>query len=622
MTRYTGRRTAPRFVALAMAMIAAAGLAACSSTSASSAPAVGKPVYGGTLRVISNTGPGELDPVPTYNFAGYELERGYARQLISYPTTSPATTSGAAWAEANALVPDIATDVPSVANGGITGGRLLYTYHIRPGMDWNSTPPRQVTADDFIREFKAFCNPTYPVGNVTYYNSTIVGFSSYCTAEDNYFSAKGAPSATAASVTAWQNSHTIAGLSAPNTLTLQVKIMQPASDFNNIMALPFVSARPVEYDKYLPGSAQLNQHIMSDGPYQISSYTPNKQIVLTRNPAWKQSTDPLRHQYVNKVVVTLGTSSAQTVLTDIQANSQDLFLVDLGIPSQSIAGLEASHDPRLRIWPSTNLNPYIIFNLRSPNSGGAMGKLGMRQAIEYGVDKEAILKVEGGPALNTLLTGAIPPGNDGYTPTSLYTTPGNTGNTAKCKSLLAAAGYPQGLTLNYLYPNDSNDTTIFQSILGSLRGCGITLVGKPEPSGGAYFTDLGNTPQTNKPGTWDMATGSWFPDWAGNDGRTVVQPVFQTNCVLGTVNAGCYSSTAVDSLIAQALKTSSIPASTTLWQQAGIDVMNDAAIVPLLSSKHALYASSRVKSATGTANFSTLIQGWDFTNIWLNPNTP
>ena len=188
----------------------------------------------------------------------------------------------------------------------------------------------------------------------------------------------------------------------------------------------------------------------------------------------------------------------------------------------------------------------------------------MRQAIEYGVDKEAILKVEGGPALNTLLTGAIPPGNDGYTPTSLYTTPGNTGNTAKCKSLLAAAGYPHGLTLNYLYPNDSNDTTIFQSILGSLRGCGITLMGKPEPSGGAYFTDLGNTPQTNKPGTWDMATGSWFPDWAGNDGRTVVQPVFADHCVLGTVNAGCYQSTAVDSLIAEALKTTSIPASTTL----------------------------------------------------------
>ena len=52
----------------------------------------------------------------------------------------------------------------------------------------------------------------------------------------------------------------------------------------------------------------------------------------------------------------------------------------------------------------------------------------------------------------------------------------------------------------------------------------------PKPSGGAYFTDLGNTPQTSKPGTWDMATGSWFPDWFGNNGRTLIQPLFQSNC--------------------------------------------------------------------------------------------
>jgi len=52
-------------------------------------------------------------------------------------------------------------------------------------------------------------------------------------------------------------------------------------------------------------------------------------------------------------------------------------------------------------------------------------------------------------------------------------------------------------------------------------------------------------------------------------------------------------------------------------------VMNDAAIVPLVSAQITQYASSRVHSATaGTANFSTLIQGWDFTNIWLNPSTP
>jgi len=617
-------RPLPGTIVVLAAVVAACGLAACSPAVRPPAAGRGRPVRGGTLRVVANTGPGSLDPVPTYNYAGYELERGYARQLVTYPTTSPATASGAAWAGATALVPDVAAQVPSVANGGITDGGLVYTYHLRSGVDWNSAPPRQVSADDFIREFKAFCNPgQFPVGNSAYFTSTIAGFGAYCNAESSHFGAKGAPAVTAAAVAAWQDSHQISGLSAPGPLILRVRLVQPADDFNNIMALPFASARPAEYDAYLPGSAGLNQHVMSDGPYQVSAYTPGKQIVLTRNPAWRQATDPVRHQYVSKVVVTMGTSSDQTVLADLQAGSQDLFLADLGIPSQSIASLRAARDQRLRIWPSSNLNPYIILNIRSPNDGGAMGKLAVRQAIEYAVDKAAIVKVSGGPAVAKIDASAVPPGSAGYQPYARYATPGNQGSPARCRSLLAQAGYPRGLTLGYLYPNDSSDTTIFQSIQGSLARCGITLKGMPEPSGGAYFTDLGNTPQTAKPGTWDMATGSWFPDWFGNNGRTLIQPLFGSPCSLGTVNAGCYHSPAMDSLIASALKAPSPSSAAALWHQADTDAMDGAAIVPLVSAQVVQYASSRVHSATaGTANFSTLIQGWDFTNIWLNPPTP
>jgi hypothetical protein len=41
-----------------------------------------------------------------------------------------------------------------------------------------------------------------------------------------------------------------------------VRLTQPADDFNNIMALPFVSGRPIEYDNYLPGSAALGQLLL------------------------------------------------------------------------------------------------------------------------------------------------------------------------------------------------------------------------------------------------------------------------------------------------------------------------------------------------------------------------
>jgi peptide/nickel transport system substrate-binding protein len=626
--RLASASSSARLASALAAVALAGGLAACSGSAGSQPGGSAKPVYGGTLRVVANGGPGSLDPVPTYNYAGYELERGYTRQLLTFPTTSPPTTAGAAWTKATTLVPDLATVVPSTANGGISGGGRVYTYHLRSGVDWNTHPARQVTAADFVREFKAFCNPgQFPVGNSTYYTGTIAGFASYCHAESAHFSGKGAAAVTAANVAAWQDGHQISGLTAAGPVTLKVTLNQPASDFNDIMALPFVSARPVEYDRYLPGSNQLNQHILSDGPYQVSSYVPDKQIALTRNPVWHQATDPARHQYVSKVVVTLGTSSDQTVLTDIQADSQDLFLADVGIPAESVAGLQAASDQRLAIWPSSNLNPYVILNIRSPNANSAMGKLAVRQAIEYGINKSAIEKVSGGPAINTLVNAGVPPGNAGFEPGGPYVTPGNQGSPAKCKSLLSQAGYPHGMTLHYLYENESSGTTLFQSIQGSLQRCGITVQGMPKTSGGAYFTDLGNTPQTNKQGTWDMATGSWYPDWFGNNGRTTIQPLFASDCTLGTINAGCFSSPTVDSLIKQALSSTSTAAAASLWHQADTDAMNAAPIVPLLSSKFDDYTSSRVHSTTsgdraGGGNFSTLLQGWDFTNIWLSPNKP
>ena len=293
---------------------------------------------------------------------------------------------------------------------------------------------------------------------------------------------------------------------------------------------------------------------MSDGPYQVSSYVPNKSIVLTRNPAWKQATDPLRHQYVTKVVVTLGTSSDQTVLTDLQAGSQDLFLADLNIPPQNIASLQASNDKRLRIWPSSNLNPYIILNLRSPNSGGAMKKLAVRQAIQFAVNKSAVVKVNGGPAINKVLTSAIGPGNIGYQPYTKYATPDNEGNPAGASRCWPAPA-THGLTLATCTrttaatpPSSSPSRAAWPGAASAQRHA--------EAERRRLLHRPGNTPQTSKPGTWDMATGSWFPDWFGNNGRTLIQPLFQTNCSLGTVNAGCCSSPTVDKLISQALKSS------------------------------------------------------------------
>jgi len=622
-------RASKRVAGLTVVAIAAMGLAACSSSSSptTSTPSsvsggAGTPQSGGTLNIVANSGPDHIDTVSAYYTADYELERAYTRQLVAYPTEAYTTTADAGWLASTTPAPDVATAVPTVANGGITGGGKIYTFHIKPGVDWDTTPARQVTADDFIREFKAFFNPVSPVGNPEYYTSTIAGLTAYSNEEAAFFANTKKEPPTAANIAAFQNSHTISGITAVNSSTIQFTLTAPASDFLYMLAMPFASARPVEYDSYVPNSLQLDQHTVSDGPYSISSYVAGKSITLVHNPAWSQSTDSLRHDYVNQIDMTINGSSAETQLADVQAGTEDLTN-DTGVNPSSIQGLVASKDPNFHIWPWSTTVPYIVFNLRSPNTGGAVGKALVRQAIEYGLDKTAVLKAAGGPDVGSVINTVIPPGNVGYQNTNAYPDDNGTGNVAMCKTDLTKAGYPNGLSLTYLYPNDSVNTRIFTAIQASLANCGVKLTGKGEP-GSSFFVDLGNAPENNKAGTFDMGQAGWIPDWYGNNGRTIVQALFQgPNCVLNTVNYGCYDNPAVNSLITAAEAATSTSAAATDWQQADADIMKDAAIVPLESQNFPLIASKRVRgvSSSGktfqTALFAPNIGDPDITNVWL-----
>ena len=605
-----------RYAVVAVAAAAAMGLAACGGSSTTSNTSAGTPVKGGTLKVVAASGPDHFDTVSGYYTADYMYERAYTRQLVAYPYAAPRAIGDAAWKKSTTVAPDVATQVPTTSNGGITNGGKTYTFHIKPGVDWNTSPARQVTSQDFLREFKAFFNPVSPVGAPEYFTSTIAGLGTYQDEETAFF-AKKSNKPTAANIAAFQNSHDISGIQTPNSSTLVFNLSQPAADFIYMLAMPFASARPVEYDQYVPDSAEFRQHTISDGPYQITQNTPGKSFTMDRNPAWKQTTDSLRHAWVNSVVTTIGVQDAQTQLADMQAGTYDI-VNDTPFEPTAIPQLEAKKDPKFAVWPWSNTFPYVVFNLRSPDAKGAMGNLKVRQAIEYGVNKIAVQKVYGGPTVTKVINTVIPPGNVGYTNTNMYPDSNGNGDVSKCKQTLASAGYPNGVTLTGLYINDSVNTKLFEAVQASLKSCGVNLAGKPEP-GSSYFTDLGNSPVNNQSGKWDVGFPGWIPDWFGDNGRTIIPPFFQTNCVVNTINYGCVDNAQMNSLIKQAESATSLSAAGNLWGQADKLAMQNAWIVPLLAQQFPYYSSARVHNPDATAiAMQPNIGDPDITNMWIS----
>jgi peptide/nickel transport system substrate-binding protein len=568
-----------------------------------------KPKYGGTLRFLGPGGADHLDTAAAYYATSGQILRALTRQLFAYRASKdlsdPATTF--------MPVPDISEAIPTVANGGLSSDGLVYTIRLRTGVRWDTTPPREVTAPDFIRGLKRLGNPVMGAGARHYFTSTILGMQEYC---DEYARTFAGRQATPGELATFQNHAAVPGLQAADDKTLIITLKRRANDFLNILAMGFASAAPREYDDFLPDSLEFRRHFISNGPYRLATYAPDAtEMRLVRNPAWQQASDPIRHQYVDAIHILTAKAPPEVMLQRIDSGEIDLAwsytVVSWAMPPADL-------DAFPRTYPGFALNPYLVFNLRSPNAGGALRKREVRQAIAYAVDKVAVSEIlsvlEGVP--NAPLHSAIPPGSVGHRDFNLYPTPGNRGDRDKARQLLAQAGYPDGLSLVAAVREAKLHIDVMNSVARDLAACGITLTFKTY-SQADYYGTLLSDPEKARAGVWDIAEPGWTPDWFGNNGRAILQPLFQTNEAAGTTNYGGYSNPRVDRLIEAALQEEDPTRAETLWHDVDAAVMEDVPIVPLLAfaAMTSRYHSRRVKNAIHAPH----TQFFDITNLWLDP---
>ena len=602
-------------IALAVTGLAALSLVvgACGGTSSSKSshvslnsgvqglnPGTGAPQRGGTLNMLGTGDVDYMDYNISYYSIGYLGQRMWVRGLYAYPAIPGQTTTPA---------PDLATGPPVISDNGTT-----YVVTIRSGVMWDTTPPRPVTAADAVLGLKRACNPVQPFGGLPDFINLIQGYAAFCSGF-SALAATGTPTVDA--IKAYIDSNNISGVTASGQ-TITFHLTKPASYFAGELTLPPFNPAPEESLNYLPASAEAAQNTIADGPYKVETYVPAKKIVFVRNPVWNASTDPIRKAYVDQIVVNETgnqTTNQQILQTNTAAGGMEF---DSFPPVPSIPGLitqmqQGSND--FNLGPTYSTNPYIVFNTVSPNNGGALGKVAVRQAISYAIDRAHLIQDDNGSAVSPPLTHILPAGINGAqdVPSTYDPYPYDT---AKATDLLKSAGYPNGLTLTFIYRNQSSlAAKVFQTLQADLAQVKIKLVGLEVPNAD-FYTKYMTVPSVAKRGVWDVSLAGWGPDWYGDAAASFFEPLFDGPSSYPPYgsNFGFYNNPTVTDLITKAAAQGNSSTAASMWATLDQDVMQDAVIYPITQPLQPNYHASYVHNAV----YVPQLQQFDPTNVWLS----
>ena len=406
------------------------------------------------------------DPALAYGVLSWQIEYETCAKLLDYSDV------GGGSAE---LSPDAAAGFPVVSNNGKT-----YTFTIKSGIKFSDGSP--LTAQSFVAAFNRDANPSM--------NSPVNAFMTDVVGYDNVVNKKASK---------------VSGVTASGN-KLTIKLTEADGGLLDKLAMPFFcaivpSATPVNPQgvNTLPGA----------GPYYIASRTVGKQIVLKRNPNYKGN----RPHRSDTIVMTMNTDSQQTYLQvsngTYAADATGLTNPAAAADLQKQYGVNKS---RFFVHPTPETD-YWALNTQ----GNAFKSAAMRKAVNYAIDRPALLRVRGvlgGSRTTTILPRSL---TGGVYDQRLYPIAG--ASPAKAKAI--AGGSCGNVNLWYQTgPVGTPQSGILKYNLSQM-GCNVTT---KSFVGYAMYTAAGV-----KGAAFDIAQAGWYQDYADGydffhillDGRTI-----------------------------------------------------------------------------------------------------
>ena len=497
-------------------------------------PPPDRPASGNVLRIASASPPDYLDPAMSYQAVAWQMMINSYNGLLTYPKAD-AKGGGAQ------LVPDLAESMPKLRDGGRT-----VEFTVRSGVKFGPPSNRELQASDL----------KYGLERALWMNSPGQGF---------YMNIAGAEDVVGKPNTSVRG---IVADDASRTITFHLN--RPDATFLYALALPFSFAVP----KGTPSEDMSGKgFVPATGPYMFTEYVPQRRIVLKRNPSFASWSDAVPAGSIDGIAVSLGVNPDNAV-TLIQRGELD-FMFD-AIPRSKMPSLLKSEEwkNQIKINDAASTS-YLYFDTRNP----PFNKLKMRQAINWAIDRRAMVKLSGGVGVPS--ETVLPPSMPGYHDHHIYPGP----DMDKARELIAQAGVTPGKIDIWCRTNEPNPTFAVY-LQGVLNELGFTASVKCVDSSN-YFTLVGNekTKAAIGFGNWgqDFPEGSNFIDVLLNGAR--ITPEHNNNLSWYT---------GADTQIKAANELMDQDARNAAWGRIDEQIIRDAAWAPFMHSLNYKLVSKRL----------------------------
>ncbi len=300
------------------------------------------------------------------------------------------------------------------------------------------------------------------------------------------------------------------------------------------------------------GDAYIASNPVGTGPYKFVSWVKDGALTLEANPDYWRGSAKIRQVIIRAVPEPAARVAA------LKTGEADIIT---GVSPSEIDSINASGKAQTMTVPSGRLMHIMVNALDGPTAN-----IKVRQAINYAVDMESIIKnVLNGNGKRIATT--VTPETFGYDP-DLKPYPYDP---TKAKQLLAEAGYPNGFEITLDSPKGITplDSEVAQAIGGQLGKVGIKT--KVVLNEWALFNSKCNSREIGALSLWSWGTLNFDAD-----GR--LRSLFSTASTYPS-KVTCrqtYSNKQLDALVQQAIETTDVNKRLDLYKQSQKIIFDDA----------------------------------------------